>query len=158
MTVNDILEYVMNTPNNTNKVVLKGMLDSLVDSAAADADADDPVAESITITENGTTTAPEGKVYDEVIVNVPAPPSEITTAQVTVENDGGGLDDPYISLLIMDNDAITAKTVTYGTYTVALYNGSLKAVIEGTASAVATGDCQIDGYNAIITGDCTINL
>lgn len=84
MTINDILDYVMTTPHNTNRQVLKGMLEKLTSDAAADADADDPVAESITITENGITTAPEGTVYDEVVVNVPIPTvPELETLTIT---------------------------------------------------------------------------
>lgn len=151
MTKQDIIDYVVTTPHNPNKAVLSTMLDSFGVS-------DNKEEIELSATENKVYTPEEGKVYKKVTVNVPAPPSEITTAQVTVENEGGGLDDPYISLLVMDNDVITAKAVTEGTYTVALYHGSLKAVIEGTPSAVATGDCQVDGYNATITGDCTITL
>lgn len=73
MTVNDILEYVMNTPHNTNRTILKGMLDSLVADTTTAADADDPVVEEVSINENGVTNAPEGKVYNKVTVAVPVP-------------------------------------------------------------------------------------
>ena len=66
MTKQEILEYVVNTPGNTNKAVLSGMLDEF-------AKGDNKTEVALTATENRVYNPDTGKVYNKVTVNVPVP-------------------------------------------------------------------------------------
>ena len=66
MTKKEILEYVVNTPGNTNKAVLSGMLDAF-------AAGDNKEEIELSATENKVYTPDEGKVYNKATVNVPVP-------------------------------------------------------------------------------------
>lgn len=66
MTKKDILDYVVNTPGNTNKAVLSGMLDEF-------AKGDDKTEVALTASENKVYTPDDGQVYNKVTVNVPVP-------------------------------------------------------------------------------------
>ena len=66
MTKNDVLDYVMTTPHNTNRAVLSSILDSYVSS-------DNKQEIEFLGTENGVFTPKEGKVFNKVTVNVPIP-------------------------------------------------------------------------------------
>lgn len=72
MTKNDILAYITETPTNTNRAVLSHMLDSFESG-------DNKQEIELLAQENKVYTPAEGKVYNKVTVNVPAPPS---TAEV----------------------------------------------------------------------------
>lgn len=152
MTKQDILDYVINTPYNTNKNVLGGMLDEYVES-------DNKQEIELSATENKVYTPDTGKVYNKVTVNVPAPVSDWTTATVTVVlQDGGGLDNNYLSLPVIENDNINS-TVIYGegTYTVPLYKGVAKGYSYKGVDSVS-GDCTESNHDITITGDCTITF
>lgn len=45
MTINDIIDYVMHTPGNTNPAVLRGMLNSLIEESV-DESVDESAGES----------------------------------------------------------------------------------------------------------------
>lgn len=149
MTKEGVLNYVMNSPYNTNRAVLSGMLDSFEAS-------DNKEEVELSAQENKVYTPEEGKVYNKVTVNVPAPPSDITTATVTAIYGGDDLDIDYLAIPIIANDVISITEITEGVFTVPLYKGVMKI---GTNSSEATsGDCEnIDGY-IVITGDCTITV
>ena len=66
MNKQDILEYVINTPTNTNKAVLSSMLNDF-------AIGDNKQEIELSATENKVYTPAEGKVYNKVTVNVPVP-------------------------------------------------------------------------------------
>ena len=76
MTIETILNYVMTSPYNANRQVLKSLLESLV----SDANKDDLEGAELTVTENGEYTAPTGKAYTKVTVTVGS----------TEENSGNG--------------------------------------------------------------------
>ena len=65
MTKNDIIAYVMNSPQNTNKAVLSDMLEQYAAS-------DNKTEVELVATENKVYTPETGKVYSKVTVNVPA--------------------------------------------------------------------------------------
>lgn len=79
MTKTNIIDYVLDSPQNTNKAVLTSILNQYEAEITASADADDPVAQEITITTNGVTNAPTGTVYNKITVNVPDVPDVIPT-------------------------------------------------------------------------------
>lgn len=152
MTKNDILAYVTETPTNTNRAVLSHMLDSFESG-------DNKQEIEFLATENGVFTPKEGRVFNKVTVNVPAPPSDWTTATVTiVVQDGGGLDNNYLSLPVIESDNISS-TVIYGegTYTVSLYKGVAKGYSYKGVDSVS-GDCTESNHDITITGDCTITF
>ena len=61
---NDVVEYVMKSPHNTNKAVLETLLDQF-------GVADNKTEIELSATENKVYTPAEGKVYSKVTVNVP---------------------------------------------------------------------------------------
>ena len=149
MTKKEILDYITETPGNTNRAVLGGMLDSFESG-------DNKEEIELAATENKVYTPDEGKVYKKVTVNVPAPPSDITTAEVTVSTgEGGGLEVHQVFLPILNDNKITITAVVSGVSTVPLYKGSV-TVYSNTTSLQGTGDCQIDGDTITITGNCSI--
>ena len=74
MTKNDIIEYVMKSPQNTNKAVLSDMLDQYAVS-------DNKTEIELVATENKVYTPDTGKVYSKVTVNVPAQVEETTPGE-----------------------------------------------------------------------------
>ena len=80
MTKNDILAYVTETPTNTNRAVLSHMLDSFESG-------DNKQEIELLAQENKVYAPAEGKVYNKVTVNVPAPTpgSECEILEFTVD-------------------------------------------------------------------------
>ena len=74
MTKKDIIDYVLNSPWNSNPAVLNGMLDNFQSG-------DDKEEIELSATENKVYTPEEGKVYNKVTVNVPGPTE--TTLTIT---------------------------------------------------------------------------
>ena len=177
MTKQDIIDYVLDSPQNTNKAVLNSILnqfeEAVATAAATEADANDPVAEAITITENGTTNAPEGTVYNKVTVNVPAPVSDFSTAQVTIVDNAGGHSfyGPFLteehedinSATLYSADIVTEETSPL-TRTIVLYKGKAIISFTGTVSVGCTGNATSSGISfsakpyAVVTGDATITI
>ena len=77
MTKDDILEYLGESPSNTNPAVISGMLDSF-------AKGDNKEEIELTATENKVYTPDEGKVYKKVTVNVPVSPGEMPDGVATI--------------------------------------------------------------------------
>lgn len=106
MTKNDILAYVTETPTNTNRAVLSHMLDSFESG-------DNKQEIELLAQENKVYTPAEGKVYNKVTVNVPAPApgSECEILEFTVE-DLGYTCTKTISQIIEDN-ATTPQAIKF---------------------------------------------
>lgn len=148
MTKQDVIEYVMNTPHNTNPAVLSGILDDFGSS-------DNKQEIELSATENKVYTPDEGKVYNKVTVSVP---SDFTTAEVILENNEA-LYTWTIYAPILDSNAVIVDEVSNGgTFTMPLYKGSV--ILDGSDYAggvpTITGNCVYENYNFIITGDCKI--
>lgn len=152
MTKQDILDYVISTPYNTNKNVLEGMLDEYAES-------DNKQEIELSATENKVYTPDTGKVYKKVTVNVPAPVSDWTTATVTVVvGDGGGLDNNYLTLPVIESNTLKTMAIyNEGTYTIPLYKGTAQGYAYRGVDSVS-GDCTVSNDGLIITGDCTITF
>ena len=148
MTKQDVINHILKTPSNTNPAVLSTILNEFGVS-------DNKQEIEFLATENGVFTPHEGKVFNKVTVNVPAPPSDITTATVTAIYGGDDLDIDYLTIPTIVNDVISIDTITEGTFTVPLYKGVMKI---GTTSEATSGDCEKVGDYIIITGDCTITV
>lgn len=149
MTKQDIINHILKTPSNTNPAVLSGILDGFGAS-------DNKQEIELSATENKVYTPAEGKVYNKVTVNVPAPPSDITTATVTAIYGGDDLDIDYLTIPTIADDVISLEVITEGTFTVPLYKGVMKI---GTSTSEATsGNCENVGDYIVITGDCTITV
>lgn len=152
MTKNEVLDYVMLSPANTNRAVLSGLLGEF-------AAGDNKEEIELTATENNVYTPDTGKVYKKVTVNVPAPPSDITTAQVTLTYEGGGMVNNYLGFPTIENDAMHCSVEnSEGTYTVPLYKGSIAISTNGQTATVISGDAEISDGNIIITGDCSLSV
>ena len=141
MTKQEVINYITKTPGNTNPAVLSTILNEFGAS-------DNKQEIELSATENKVYTPAEGKVYNKVTVNVPAPPSDITTATVTAIYGGDDLDIDYLTIPTIADDVISLEVITEGTFTVPLYKGVMKI---GT-------NCEKVGDYIIITGDCTITV
>lgn len=129
--------------------------------------------EPLSVTENDTYTAPEGKAYSPVTVNVSSDFSTATVTLILEENIPEG--NYYISGAFAE----TADNVGFDgsvpaayfedeprTSTAILYKGLAVGTIynddptEGVKEAIATvtGNATIDGGYVEITGDCTITV
>ena len=148
MTKQEVINYIVETPGNTNPAVLSTILNEFGAS-------DNKQEIEFLATENGVFTPHEGKVFNKVTVNVPAPPSDITTATVTAIYGGDDLDIDYLTIPIIANDVISIDAITEGIFTVPLYKGVMKI---GTTSEATSGNCEKVGDYIIITGDCTITV
>ena len=149
MTKKDIIDYVLNSPWNSNPAVLNGMLDNFQSG-------DNKEEIELSATENKVYTPDEGKVYKKVTVNVPAPPSDITTATVTAIYGGGDLDIDYLAIPTIADNVISINEINEGVFTVPLYKGVMK--IEAGGSEATSGNCENVGDYLVITGDCTITV
>lgn len=151
MTKQNIIDYVMTTPHNPNKAVLSSMLDSFETG-------DNKQEIELSAIENKVYTPDEGKVYNKVTVNVPAPLSDLTTAEVILENNEA-LYTWTIYAPILDSNAVIVDEVSHGgTFTMPLYKGSV--ILDGADYAggvpTITGNCVYENYKFVITGDCKI--
>jgi hypothetical protein len=144
-----VMDYILNSPQNTNPAVLSSVLDSLTIG-------DNKEEIELSVTENGVYTPDSGKVYTKATVNVPAPPSDITTATVTAVYGGDDLDIDFLAIPVIADNVISINEITSGVFTVPLYKGVMK--IEAGGSEATSGNCEIVGDYIVITGDCTITV
>ena len=144
-----VMDYILDSPQNTNPAVLSSVLDSF-------AIGDNKEEIELSATENRVYTPDDGKVYKKVTVNVPAPPSDITTATVTAVYGGDDLDIDFLAIPTITNDVISIDEITSGVFTVPLYKGVMK--IEAGGSEATSGNCENVGDYIVITGDCTITV
>ena len=162
------MDYILNSPQNTNPSVLSSVLDSLTIS-------DNKEEIELSATENKVYTPDNGKVYKKVTVNVPAPPSDFSTAEVTIVNQTGGyLDGVHMPYVLVANqeqgnpDIIMPSFMGEGipsahiaTYSAILYKGSCyfdyNLHLEQPVSITGSAEKLCDGA-IIITGDCTITI
>lgn len=152
MTKQDILEYLGESPSNTNPAVISGMLDSF-------AKGDNKEEIELEATENKVYTPEKGKVYKKVTVNVPAPSSDFSSAQVEIVNNAA-LHTWELYLPIVDSDVISIEECSdSGTYVVPLYKGTTIATPQGGAPVPSiTGNCTYNSGTLTITGDCTLTF
>ena len=152
MNKQDIINYAVETPGNTNKAVLSSMLDQFVTS-----DNKDEI--ELSATENKVYTPASGKVYNKVTVNVPTPVSDYTSAEVVIVNNEALYTWEFWLPIIDSNKIVVDECSNSGTYTIPLYKGTTIAEVRGGAPApTITGDCTYDSGTLTITGNCTINF
>lgn len=149
MNKQDVINYVVESPQNTNPAVLSTILDNFSVSEAKK-------EIELLATENGVFTPHDGKVFNKVTVNVPPTPSDITTATVTAIYGGDDLDIDYLTIPVIADNVISIDEITDGVFTVPLYKGVMK--IEAGGSEATSGNCEIVGDYIVITGDCTITV
>lgn len=126
--------------------------------------------ESKSITENGTYTAPAGKAYSPVTVNVEGGGGDFSTAEVVVTNPATVHEIvSFIAPVIINDKIETGFDVGNNTITetIVLYKGSCEIYTtdadtgeEIPSSDIAvTGDISVDEYGVIIvTGSGTITI
>ena len=141
MTKQDIINYVVESPTNTNKAILSHMLDDF-------GTGDNKQEIELSATENKVYTPTEGKVYSKVTVNV----------DTTVDNK------TEVTLSATENKTYTpAEGTVYNSVTVnvpanepVIPNFSLASIDENNYSLTSTV-----AYSTLITNDhgmCTINI
>lgn len=124
----------------------------------------DTTVEALSVTQNGTYTAPSGKAYSPVTVNVSGGSSDFSTAEVTVNIQGGEIDEMSGCVAVDDPDygGYSVCTLVSGeTSTVILYKGrALVVPLESYSTNEATGGIVYDedSGNFIVTGDGTISV
>lgn len=152
ITKQDVINYVTESPHNTNKAVLSSILDQYAVN-------DNKTEIELLAQENKVYIPAEGKVYNKVTVNVPAPASDYSSAQVVINNEEA-LYTWELWLPIIESNQITMEECSSsGTYVVPLYKGTMVTEERGGAPApTITGDCTYDNGTLTITGDCTINF
>ncbi len=152
MTKQEVINYITETPGNTNPAVLSSILNEFGAS-------DNKQEIELSATENKVYIPEEGKVYKKVTVNVPAPPSDYSTAQVTLTYEGGGLVNDYIGFPTIENNVMHTSIIeSEGTYTVPLYKGSIVIASNGRTSTIISGDAEISDGNIVVTGDCSFSV
>lgn len=125
--------------------------------------------EALNATENTTYTAPEGKAYSPVTVNVPPPVSDFTTAAVTITNSGSDIAQVFLPFADDTETAEKAQGDFYlavnqaQLFNVILYKGKALSSIPysdtGCEYSAVTGSIELDlDGNAIITGNGTITI
>ena len=142
--------------------------DSTSDTWVAAAPSGWITVETLTATENITYTAPEGKAYSPVTVNVP---SDFSTATVEIVNTIPNSEFDVFAPIILDDGESGelnpwSLTSDAEEFTIALYKGTASLYmrnIEGESivfSLAATGDIEITPGtpNATITGNGTITI
>ena len=149
------------------------ILDDESDSGGGEGGGDITV-EALSVTENGTYTAPSGKAYSPVTVNVPSGESDLSTAEVTFINSSEATNSPYyinisrvvddpVSTIVLSNIAVDAESSE--TVVVPLYKGSFIMFASNISQAsqatppVVTGGVEFDTTSGTamikITGDGT---
>lgn len=153
MTKQEVINYITKTPGNTNPAVLSTILNEFGVS-------DNKQEIELSATENKVYTPAEGKVYNKVTVNVPAPVSDWTSATVTVENNIALYQGSCIMPVLTNNNVAAVDVSAGGTYTVPLYKGVAIAEYSGLDTPVIYGDItdnsEQGSHTLTITGDGSI--
>lgn len=145
MTKQDIIEYVMNTPHNTNKAVLSSMLNQLVEGGGGSSDFS---TAEVSFVYNKEGSGWDSVSYIPIIHEANDSWSNSTCADAHITGD----------CEVLDN---------YGSYykpsklTVALYKGKASGwCYNNNVNMSVSGNASYDSDNQIltITGDCTITL
>lgn len=119
--------------------------------------------EALSVTQNGTYTAPSGKAYSPVTVNVSGGSSDFSTAQMTIINT---VEDSLVYLTGVRVDTQTDELfpddeLGYGTTTVivVLYKGNARGSIGAEEITSTTGGIVLDeNAEYVISGDCTVTV
>lgn len=70
MTVDKVLEYIQMAPQRVNIQVIRSMLEELAQETEAKTEIEPLEIKELNVSKNGIYTAPEGKAYGKVIVNI----------------------------------------------------------------------------------------
>ena len=174
MSKQKVIDYVLETPNNTNPAILGQFLDEMGGGEEVSID-------SLSITENGTYTAQTGHAYSPVTVDVPSGECPFQIANVTIVYENGEV---MFRGLAGGSSTSTAPVtgLMYAYETGYVYNEDLdieqSVGFEGqiiivdpieppyfeieSSSLNVTGDATVEGedgfWTVYITGDCTLTV
>ena len=95
--------------------------------------------ESLTATENKTYTAPTGKAYSPVIVNVAGGGGDLSTAKVTFINSNPSA--PYTVTILSQKNYYSHDTLGMASYTVGTNNAEVDVPLYKGCYAIRIGDC-----------------
>lgn len=120
----------------------------------------DITVEEVTFTDNGDYTAPEGKAYSPVHVNVAGGSSDFSTAEVTIIDPDECLEH-FIGPCVENNEARTnfSGDPSEG-IPVILYKGAAQVELTVTDAATIeiTGSVTTEAGSYIVAGDCTFTI
>lgn len=126
--------------------------------------------EELNVSENGTYTAPSGKAYSPVKVNVSGGGSDFSTAEVTIKSNDimlagmpaileagtWGANQPPFDMLYVGQAPVSTTPVTY---VMPLYKGVLYIEFDNQyIVTVVSGSAEADSNTVTITGDCSIEI
>ena len=163
MTKENIIDYALESPHNTNRAVLNSMLDQVISG-------DNKEEVELTVTSNNTYIPNEGQVYNRVVVNVPKPTSNFSTAMVYVKNESNHsvtFTVPMASAHISSGSSSPAGATTRGTLP-ANNNGTGEVILyKGVAILIFDSNYQVTLKNNVtsmgngtykITGNATLTV
>ncbi len=121
--------------------------------------------EELSVTQNGTYTAPSGKAYSPVTVNVSGGSSDFSTAEVVVTI-GSNIDVSMEGICILNDGDVDYLGTSYPISTddtsvinAVLYKNEGSVTIQTTGTVTVTGNIrQMSPTDYLITGDCTITI
>lgn len=122
--------------------------------------------EALSVTQNGTYTAPSGKAYSPVTVNVSGGSSDFSTATVVITDNTEYVEHNFGGLFNISAGDLESGVQIYGgnqrTVTAVLYHNYLSAYIETSDNITATGDIEVEAdsgwVDLYISGDGTITI
>lgn len=163
-TITEVLVALADKYSGNEPVVANTITDALL-SLADNYDGGITPTGKITITENGT--GIDIAEYATADVSVSGGSSDFSTAQVTVINNTSSDVMCFAAMtLVTPIPAIPPTAAAHFmvnindtvTETVILYMGNSAMEFETSGTLSGSGDVEIDGLNAYVTGDCTITI
>lgn len=114
--------------------------------------------EPLSVTENDTYTAPTGKAYSPVTVNVSGGSSDFSTATLTIIDPNELMESLYVPCVSDGGAEFQYNGDPSEGITVILAEEKAWAEVEAEGVLTLAGNITAEGRRYLITGDCTITI